>query len=970
MTAINSASKSAQIASPGQLKGDTFKRRLLLTIVPAVLVPLTIASVIGTVVTQRRSSEQNLNLLKEASELTGGTVTNFLEQEFAVPDSIAANPLIVEALREGARIAEAENLSQLPVEVVEERFKDTKLLSPDATLNTYLANSRDAGKFAEVFITERNGFNVAYSNETSDFFQADEKWWKDAKQLGKAIEDEVVFDDSANAYVIALAEEIKDPQTGEFLGAMKLALTLEPLQELVRDYALLASGDRESGLKNVSSVQVLDTEGLPIVTVDRQTTASGDEVANASSGTERNLEVVGGKTISQVGNYLGDLRDRPDTTAEQVRQDIEAMGVKILGMSLSPEHRQLTVDYKGQIFSLSSVEGTRWAAVAAIDKSEISALAKELDIIFLGVGLLLSALGVGVALYVSRQLSRPLASLTDVAQMVAQGHLDARAEAAGTVEIRALASSFNNQVERVQELLNTQAEQAERESWFTAVSQARTREEIEAPLNRIMAEIRAELKADRVVTYRFGIDMGGYIAAEDVLEGWTKALGSTVFDACIPQKLLDEYCEGRVVPTENVYQAGFHPEHEKLMHRLEIKSNLVVPITSGGQLLGLLVAHHCQDFHSWEQAEIDYLKQMAERVGTAIAGWALLEQQAAAAEEQRRQREQLEESVVALMSEIEGAADGDLTVRANLMAGDMGVVADLFNAVIENLQETAQQVKASAGQVSNSLGSNEGAIRELADKAISEASEIRNTLGSIEAMNQSILNVADNANQAAAIANDAFATARDGNSVMEQTVQGVLNLRGTIGETAKKMKRLGESAQKISQVVSLIDEIALKTNLLAINASLEANRAGEMGQGFTAVAQQVGSLAEQSAAAAKEIARSIADIQVETQEAIAAMEQGTAEVVDNTRLVETTKDRLADVLNKSQEIDSLMRSISNATNSQAETSQVVATLMQQVTEASEARSMSSRQVAEAMQSTAAVAQSLQSSVEQFKVESV
>ena len=406
------------------------------------------------------------------------------------------------------------------------------------------------------------------------------------------------------------------------------------------------------------------------------------------------------------------------------------------------------------------------------------------------------------------------------------------------------------------------------------------------------------------------------------------------------------------------------------MKRLKIKSSLIVPIVSGEVLYGLLIAHHCQGKHAWTEGEISYFKESAEQLGGSLGGLIVSEQQAAAAKEQRRQREELEESVVALMSDIEGAADGDLTVRAKLMAGDMGIVADLFNAVVENLQETAQQVKESAGQVSSSLGTNEGAIRTLADKAISEATEIRSTLGSIEQMNQSILNVADTAGQAAAIANDAFATARDGNSAMEQTVQGVLNLRSTIGETAKKMKRLGESAQKISQVVSLIDEIALKTNLLAINASVEANRAGEMGQGFTAVAQQVGSLAEQSAAAAKEIARSIAEIQLETQEAIAAMEQGTAEVVDNTRLVETTKERLAEVLNKSQEIDNLMRSISTATTSQAETSQVVATLMQQVTEASEERSASSRQVAEAMQSTAAVAQSLQSSVEQFKVESV
>ncbi|MEL7522453.1 MAG: methyl-accepting chemotaxis protein, partial [Cyanobacteria bacterium J06553_1] len=223
-----------------------------------------------------------------------------------------------------------------------------------------------------------------------------------------------------------------------------------------------------------------------------------------------------------------------------------------------------------------------------------------------------------------------------------------------------------------------------------------------------------------------------------------------------------------------------------------------------------------------------------------------LEQNAA---EQQKQREDLENAVVGLMEALEPASDGDLTVRAQLTEGDVGIIADLFNAIIENLKDIAVQVKDSAGQVSSSLVQNEGSVRDIAEQAIAEASQIQAALTSVKQMSSSIQEVAENAEKTAVISNDAFTSAKEGNIVMDQTVDSIQGLRTTIGDTSKKIKRLGESAQQISQVVALIDQIALKTNLLAINASVEAARAGELGQGFTAVAEQVGALAEQSAKA-------------------------------------------------------------------------------------------------------------------------
>lgn len=337
------------------------------------------------------------------------------------------------------------------------------------------------------------------------------------------------------------------------------------------------------------------------------------------------------------------------------------------------------------------------------------------------------------------------------------------------------------------------------------------------------------------------------------------------------------------------------------------------------------------------------------------------------AEEQRQQKEQLEKAIYTLIEEVADAGEGDLTVRANLNSIELSTVADLFNAIIDNLQEIAVEAKKSTSQVGSALKQNEEAVSLLAKQALAEAKETRDTLVSVEKMSRSIQTIAENANQAEKIADDTYNRALNSTHNMDLTVDSILNLRTTVGETAKKMKRLGESSQKISQVVAFIQEIALKTNVLAINASVEAGRAGEYGQGFTIVAEQVGILAQQSASATKEIAKIVVAIQAETQEVNKVMESGTAQVVETTRLVESTKQSLGQVLEKSQKIHQLMGSISQTTISQANTSQEVTNLMQRIANLSENTSQSSKNVAKSIVETAQVAKKLESTVAKFKV---
>ena len=497
---------------------------------------------------------------------------------------------------------------------------------------------------------------------------------------------------------------------------------------------------------------------------------------------------------------------------------------------------------------------------------------------------------------------------------------------------------------------------------------------VEDILKTSVSDVRKVFKTERVVIYRFNSDLSGNVVAESVASGWTKALGEKIDDPCFKERYLKLYQQGRIRAINNIYEADLSPCLIKSFEQFEVKASLIAPILKNNQLLGLLITHQCSGSRSWQQSEIDLFTQLATQIGFALDQANLLEQLDQArslaesvSQEQRQQKEALQHQLVELLTDIEGASSGDLTVRAEVTAGEIGTVADFFNAIVESLRQIVISVKKAASQVNVSVGDNEGAIRQLANEAFKQAEDITRTLDSVEQMAQSIQAVADNAGLAAEVARTASNTAEAGEAAMDRTVQSILNLRETVAETANKVKHLGESSQQISKVVFLINQIALQTNVLAINASIEAARAGEEGRGFAVVAEEVGQLAAKSGAATKEIEQIVENIQLETSEVVRAMELGTNQVIEGTHLVADTKKSLGQISDVSRQINQLVQSISSATVSQAQTSQAVTHLMKEIAKVSERTTESSRQVSSSLKQTVEVAQQLQASVGTFKV---
>ena len=337
------------------------------------------------------------------------------------------------------------------------------------------------------------------------------------------------------------------------------------------------------------------------------------------------------------------------------------------------------------------------------------------------------------------------------------------------------------------------------------------------------------------------------------------------------------------------------------------------------------------------------------------------------AQEQEQAKEELQRQVIRLLDDVEGAARGDLTVQAEVTADVLGAVADSFNLTIQNLREIVQQVKLAARQVSQGSTENETFARALSQDALRQAEELAVTLNSVQVLTNVIQRVAESAREAEEVAQSASATAQKGGEAVERTVAGILEIRQTVAETTRKVKRLAESSQEIAKIVALISQIASRTNMLALNASIEAARAGEAGRGFAIVADEVRLLADRVAKALKEIEQIVRQIQSETGSVMTAMEEGTQQVIEGTKLAEQAKRALEDIVQVSDRIDTLVGSITADTVQQTETSRSVASVVQSVELTAQETSQEAQRVSGSLQNLVQVAGELLNSVERFQV---
>ena len=636
---------------------------------------------------------------------------------------------------------------------------------------------------------------------------------------------------------------------------------------------------------------------------------------------------------------------------------------------ITPQERGQSVATYTPTLRVKEAYGLNWAIVLS-RPTEVAFAAERQLIWTLFLGTSIATLGVGaIAAFVANRATRPIVDAAKAVDKIGKGELDTRLQVKGEDELATLGANINDMASQLEVLVQEHELAAEQALLLAKVTGSRTvnSQNLDELFNTVIEQARTILNADRVLIYRFNPDLSGYISAESVAEGFKSALNTKVERSFMPQLLVEFDTDNHVVATNNILEANLDPDQLRLMERLHIKANLEVPILHEGQPFGLLIAHHCLTPHDWQQSEVNFFKQLSGQLGLSLDRVMLLEQTEQLADEQRQLKEDLQKRALELLMEVDPISKGDLTIRAKVTADEIGTIADSYNATVGNLRKIVLQVQEAASQVAQTTSSNEVSVQALSAEALRQAEEIAVALERAQEMAQSVRLVAANAELAEAAVQQAAQTVQEGDVAMNRTVDGILAIRETVAETAKKVKHLGESSQKISTVVNLISTFAAQTNLLALNASIEAARAGEEGRGFAVVADEVRSLARQSAEATSEIEKLVAAIQGETNEVVAAMEAGTEQVVTGTKLVDETRQSLNKITAASIEINKLVEAISQATVVQSKASEAVTQTMTNVAAIADKTSKEANFVSSSFEQLRKVAQALQEDVGRFKV---
>jgi twitching motility protein PilJ len=327
-----------------------------------------------------------------------------------------------------------------------------------------------------------------------------------------------------------------------------------------------------------------------------------------------------------------------------------------------------------------------------------------------------------------------------------------------------------------------------------------------------------------------------------------------------------------------------------------------------------------------------------------------------------------QDAILRLMNELGDLADGDLTVTATVSEDITGAIADSINYTIEELRVLVGRINDAAGRVTLATEIAQQTSAELLAAAEKQSEEIQDAGRSALDMAKSMSAVSSNANQSAQVARQSLAAAEKGAVAVQDSIKGMNEIRGQIQETSKRIKRLGESSQEIGEIVELISDITEQTNVLALNAAIQAASAGDAGRGFTVVAEEVQRLAERSAEATKQIAAIVKTIQTDTQDAVSAMEQSTRGVVEGAKLSDAAGQALSEIGQVSRDLADLIQDISSSTQSQADSASQVANLMQDILNVTEQTTAGTQRTAEAVDELTALASELKGSVAGFKVD--
>ena len=412
-------------------------------------------------------------------------------------------------------------------------------------------------------------------------------------------------------------------------------------------------------------------------------------------------------------------------------------------------------------------------------------------------------------------------------------------------------------------------------------------------------------------------------------------------------------------------QTGINADSEKLRESIEMLQNTLEDRTgfSAGGVIGILISAVLIAAGGLGILRL-YVVEQTQRALYA-------ENQRLEAERQEQEAKRVNDAnqaaILRLMNELQTVAEGDLTQQATVTEDITGAIADSVNYTVEELRTLVSQVQGTVSRMTQTTQQVDATSTELLAASTEQLREIRDTGESVLTMAARINNVSAQAQETAQVARQSLDAAEQGLRAVQNTIGGMNSIRDQIQETSKRIKRLGESSQEIGEITELISDITEQTNVLALNAAIQAASAGEAGRGFSVVAEEVQRLAERSGDATRQIAALVKAIQTDTQDAVGAMERSTQGVVEGTRLTDAAGAALGDIDRVSRKLADLILQISNQALSEAESANVVAVNIQHIFAVTEQTGEGTKSTAQMVRELSKIAEELKQSVARFKI---
>ena len=729
---------------------------------------------------------------------------------------------------------------------------------------------------------------------------------------------------STGVYSVYTASPIEDRKSGETIGFVRARMPVRVLQELLTTYT-------ERG--------------------NRYYLLDGGKIFLGSAATDRTdrYEAIAFSEIFQDTEPLLNSSKVTTDIAFNTKTNTEQF------LSFAPPQAK------------ANLPQINWQAVIATDMSTVFAPRRRLgQVLVVGVGVVALAVG-AIAYILANRMLHPILSAAIAVQRIGRGDFDTRLEISGTDEIAKLGDDINRMAGQlcdfieIQTLLGRHSETLKN----LALQLSATNE----PLEIVELAVRHSsgvLNANRIIYYQFNNERSGKVVAESVAPGCPTVKEREIFNPDQAKIYHAEYQGNtRVEITEPIVLANLSPsEQERSL--FAVKASSIAPVFVDNHLDGLLISHHCTTRSSWLDAEIEFMAQVAKQIGFAATRWKFQERQKLAELSEKSAREVLQRRALDLLQEVYDVSAGDLTIRAKVTEDEIGTIADSYNSTIESLQKLVDRTKSAAIEVQTNTAANDIAIQSLADETIAQETEIMQMRSQIAEMEQSIALVTGQANQAKDFIEQASSTIERGDRTMNRTVAEINAVQNTVTQTTAKAQKLEESSRAISQAVNTVGRFAAQTHLLALKASIEAARAGKRGRGFAVIADEVRSLATQSAEATTDIEILVAKIQLETSEVLQAMNPGTEQITLGNELVQQTRQSLTEVNQVSDRINQLVDSIATAAHQQSLTSVRVSQTISKVAAIAQNNSQSVTQVSNSIEQLSAIAKKLQTNIDRFR----